>query len=297
MYSVSQSPTKIVQKTRRGITQQLEQVDMLRDLTRKPSKRGSKSHKSKQISSGTESGAHHDPTGLPKDLHGPPLPVFHNVSHPLKKNLSKSVLEQLTPQHEEMIHFVNARWSDVEKEISLSSAQPEPSPTLARYYPEIEPSPALRMLSSSRKGGSNLPGWPHVLDLLKEQEILVVPLVLLSLLIDLSTRLPIALKCQLAPLRGARLPQAGRMIEVPLWPAARRRSFGPGNHALPPNAVVLFQDLPKQDPILAINLLLALLLHGAHCSLMLLSASSLVSVVPGQGRASTSLEHHLLDGI
>lgn len=70
MYSVSQGPTQIVQKTRRGesyaindnffllflwisndffagLSQKLEQVDMLRDLSRKPSKRGSKSHKAK----------------------------------------------------------------------------------------------------------------------------------------------------------------------------------------------------------------------------------------------------------
>lgn len=142
MYSVSQGPTQIVQKTRRGLSQKLEQVDMLRDLSRKPSKRGSKSHKAK-LEEGSDKTSS-DLSNSANSIKMTQVPTFQSVSPGLKRSQFKSPQEPLSPQYEEMVKFVNDRWSAVEKEINQSSSQSNPSPTLAQYYQEMELSPALR---------------------------------------------------------------------------------------------------------------------------------------------------------
>eukprot|EP00094_Tigriopus_californicus_P011673 TCALIF_11278-PA protein Name:"Similar to FAM195A Protein FAM195A (Bos taurus)" AED:0.39 eAED:0.39 QI:0/0.8/0.66/1/0.8/0.66/6/238/174 len=143
MYS---GPTQIVQKTRRGLSQKLEQVDMLRDLTRKPSKKGSKSHKTKPEPGPdkTSTDLSNNSPNVVSGLQMNQVPTFQSISPALKRTQLKSTQEQLSPQHEEMVKFVNDRWSIVEKEISQSSAQANPSPSLAQYYQEVELSPALR---------------------------------------------------------------------------------------------------------------------------------------------------------
>ncbi|KAG8041416.1 hypothetical protein G9C98_002404 [Cotesia typhae] len=86
MYTVSKGPSKIVAKTRRGISQNLDRLDSLRDLTRKL-----------------------DPTEKECDdeidRHAP-KPVF-NINGKSKISSQRHRMQEvITPQHEELIKFV-----------------------------------------------------------------------------------------------------------------------------------------------------------------------------------------------
>ncbi|XP_032671538.1 MAPK regulated corepressor interacting protein 2 [Odontomachus brunneus] len=90
MYTVSKGPSKIVAKTRRGINQNFERLETLRDLTRK--------------------------TG-PEDNHEitrhVPKPVFHMNGKSKLTSQRHQMQEVITPQHEELIKFVYESWNQV----------------------------------------------------------------------------------------------------------------------------------------------------------------------------------------
>ncbi|KAH0560119.1 MAPK regulated corepressor interacting protein 2-like [Cotesia glomerata] len=93
MYTVSKGPSKIVAKTRRGISQNLDRLDSLRDLTRK--------------SDTTEKECDDE-----IDRHAP-KPVF-NVNGKSKISSQRHRMQEvITPQHEELIKFVYESWSQI----------------------------------------------------------------------------------------------------------------------------------------------------------------------------------------
>lgn len=89
MYTVSKGPSKIVAKTRRGLTQNLDRLDSLRDLKRNQEDNG-------------------EILSLPK-------PVFQPING--KKSHSFRVQQEaITPQQEELIRFIHDSWTSVCKE-------------------------------------------------------------------------------------------------------------------------------------------------------------------------------------
>ncbi|XP_011703664.1 PREDICTED: protein FAM195A isoform X1 [Wasmannia auropunctata] len=91
MYTVSKGPSKIVAKTRRGISQNLERLETLRDLTRKA-----------DIEDDDEITCH-----VPK-------PVFH-VNGKSKFISQRHQMQQviITPQHEELVKFIYESWNQI----------------------------------------------------------------------------------------------------------------------------------------------------------------------------------------
>ncbi|XP_005177191.2 uncharacterized protein LOC101892651 [Musca domestica] len=87
MYTISKGPSKIVAKTRRGISQNFEKFETIK-----------------------ESGRRNNDASSPENL-SVPKPVFQTkkiCSHP------KLVEEEvLTPQHEEIIKYINDSWNIV----------------------------------------------------------------------------------------------------------------------------------------------------------------------------------------
>ncbi|XP_011629568.1 MAPK regulated corepressor interacting protein 2 isoform X2 [Pogonomyrmex barbatus] len=83
MYTVSKGPSKIVAKTRRGISQNLERLETLRDLTRKA-----------DVEDDHEITRH-----VPK-------PVFHMNGKSKFISQRHQMQEVITPQHEELIKFI-----------------------------------------------------------------------------------------------------------------------------------------------------------------------------------------------
>ncbi|XP_013119302.1 uncharacterized protein LOC106096206 [Stomoxys calcitrans] len=84
MYTVSKGPSKIVAKTRRGLSQNFEKFETIK-----------------------ESGRRNNDANSPENL-SVPKPVFQTkkISHP------KIVEEEvLTPQHEEIIKYINDSWN------------------------------------------------------------------------------------------------------------------------------------------------------------------------------------------
>ncbi|KAL0108761.1 hypothetical protein PUN28_014119 [Cardiocondyla obscurior] len=90
MYTVSKGPSKIVAKTRRGISQNLERLETLRDLTRKT-----------DIEDDHEIICH-----VPK-------PVFHVNGKSKFISQRHQMQEVITPQHEELIKFIYESWNQV----------------------------------------------------------------------------------------------------------------------------------------------------------------------------------------
>lgn len=90
MYTVSKGPSKIVHKTRRGISQNLERLENLRDITKKPSDSA-------------------------EGVLSVPKPVFHPMNGK-KSHSTRSQQEAISPQHEEIIKFIYDSWTSVCKE-------------------------------------------------------------------------------------------------------------------------------------------------------------------------------------
>ncbi|EGI62783.1 PREDICTED: protein FAM195A [Acromyrmex echinatior] len=90
MYTVSKGPSKIVAKTRRGISQNLERLETLRDLTRKT-----------DIEDDHEITCH-----IPK-------PVFHMNGKSKLISQRHQMQQVITPQHEELIKFIYESWNQV----------------------------------------------------------------------------------------------------------------------------------------------------------------------------------------
>ncbi|XP_051162374.1 MAPK regulated corepressor interacting protein 2-like [Leptopilina boulardi] len=126
MYTVSKGPSKIVAKTRRGINQNLERLETLRDLTRKP-----------------------DPDDDQDIIRHVPKPVFHMNGKSKLNSQRHQIQEVITPQHEELIKFVYESWSQVNvRQRNLSSNGSE-CPELSSsnsivYYNDGEPNDILQ---------------------------------------------------------------------------------------------------------------------------------------------------------
>lgn len=90
MYTVSKGPSKIVAKTRRGISQNLERLETLRDLTRKA-----------------------DIEDDHEIIRHVPKPVFHMNGKSKLISQRHQMQEVITPQHEELIKFIYESWNQV----------------------------------------------------------------------------------------------------------------------------------------------------------------------------------------
>ncbi|XP_020290804.1 MAPK regulated corepressor interacting protein 2 [Pseudomyrmex gracilis] len=90
MYTVSKGPSKIVAKTRRGINQNLERLETLRDLNRKT-----------------------DPEESHEITSHVPKPVFHTNGKSKLISQRHQMQEAITPQHEELIKFIYESWNQV----------------------------------------------------------------------------------------------------------------------------------------------------------------------------------------
>lgn len=126
MYTVSKGPSKIVAKTRRGISQNFERLDTLRDLTRK-----------------ADTEDDHEATRQA------PKPVFHMNGKVKFSSQRHQLQEVITPQHEELIKFVYESWNQVNirqnSESSDGSECSEPSSsTSIVYYNDGEPNNTLQ---------------------------------------------------------------------------------------------------------------------------------------------------------
>ncbi|CAK9797055.1 MAPK regulated corepressor interacting protein 2 [Anthophora quadrimaculata] len=126
MYTVSKGPSKIVAKTRRGISQNLERLETLRDLTRKA-----------------------DPDDDHEITRHVPKPVFHMNGKSKLSSQRHQMQEVITPQHEELIKFVYESWNQVNtrqrSESSDGSDCSEPSsPNSIVYYNDGEPNVTLQ---------------------------------------------------------------------------------------------------------------------------------------------------------
>ncbi|XP_026474392.1 mapk-regulated corepressor-interacting protein 1 [Ctenocephalides felis] len=112
MYTVSKGPSKIVAKTRR-ITQNLDRLETLRDLSRKPSDTFEE-----------------NPSSTPK-------PIFHTNGR--KSGSPRNQQEVISPHHEEIIRYINESWNHIANSrfepyspVHSASSSPEPASTL--YY-------------------------------------------------------------------------------------------------------------------------------------------------------------------
>lgn len=95
MYTVSKGPSKLVAKTRRGIPQNYEKFELMRDLGKKNG--GGDCDISNELSV--------------------PRPVFQpakkSAAHHLRAQHQQSESEHLSPQHEELIKYINDSWNMV----------------------------------------------------------------------------------------------------------------------------------------------------------------------------------------
>ncbi|XP_028038593.1 MAPK regulated corepressor interacting protein 2 [Bombyx mandarina] len=126
MYTVSKGPSKIVAKTRRGLSQNLERLDSRKDHNRK--------------SSDSDTG----------EIINMPRPIFHSNG---KKTVHQRIQHHvITPQHEEIIRFISETWTqstyaDSEPSTPTSttdSGSSSPDPPTNLYYQDEAPSPTLR---------------------------------------------------------------------------------------------------------------------------------------------------------
>ncbi|KAI5716242.1 hypothetical protein M8J76_003386 [Diaphorina citri] len=128
MYTVSKAPMKFVTKSRRGLTNNIDRLDTLRDNKLK-----------------MELNNNDEELELPK-------PVFNSISrkHHTHSNHLKKWHQELTisPEHEELIRFISESWSSVFKEsesssvISSSSEDSSDSQTSRIVYYEEGASPS-----------------------------------------------------------------------------------------------------------------------------------------------------------
>ncbi|XP_030019960.2 LOW QUALITY PROTEIN: MAPK regulated corepressor interacting protein 2 [Manduca sexta] len=128
MYTVSKGPSKIVAKTRRGLSQNLERLDSRKDHNRK--------------SSESDNG---EVVNMPK-------PIFH-LQWQKKRHYNQRIQHHvITPQHEEIIRFISETWTQSaygESEPSsptstIGSGSSSPAPPSNLYYQDDAPSPILR---------------------------------------------------------------------------------------------------------------------------------------------------------
>ncbi|XP_037074070.1 MAPK regulated corepressor interacting protein 2-like [Pollicipes pollicipes] len=119
MYTVSKGPSKIVARTRRGLTQKLESLDAIRDLTRKSSSEPSPPS-SPEMSS--------------------PRPVF---SEKRRQNSRSKPTPTISPQHEEVVRYLAHTWRRVKEEYA-NADDSGGGDIESLYYDQVEVHPALQ---------------------------------------------------------------------------------------------------------------------------------------------------------
>ncbi|XP_042234141.1 MAPK regulated corepressor interacting protein 2-like isoform X2 [Homarus americanus] len=127
MYNVSRGPSRIINRTRRDLSQKLESLDQVRELTRK--------------NSVTEDAEHTTMSS--------PRPVFQSVGGGNKGGRSTNGRAQphdtITPQHEELIRFFNDSWGRVCKELEMGRQNGHDARGNGiAYYQEKTEHPALQ---------------------------------------------------------------------------------------------------------------------------------------------------------
>jgi len=130
MYNVSKGPTQMIEKTRRGVNHKLENIERFHEMTAKNRgvKHGGAEGKGK--------------SGYLIGNNSTQIPVFHSSSgsSPGTKHRyhQRASQEKITPQQEEIINYINAKWTATEREL-------RENPTgKVIYYQDAEPNPSLR---------------------------------------------------------------------------------------------------------------------------------------------------------
>ncbi|KAH0950245.1 hypothetical protein HN011_009657 [Eciton burchellii] len=126
MYTVSKGPSKIVAKTRRGINQNLERLETLRDLTRKA-----------------------DPDSDHEITRHVPKPVFHMNGKSKFMSQRHQMQEVITPEHEELIKFIYESWNQINIRPNNECCEGTEctelsSPNSIVYYNDGEPNDSLQ---------------------------------------------------------------------------------------------------------------------------------------------------------
>merc|ERR1711890_6365 len=125
MYTVAKGPTSIVQKTRRGLSKKLESLE----TSSRVCEIGLVSPDSLDMGSSPLGG-------------DTPLCVFQPIKGKTR-NLSDRT-EEVTPQHIEIVTFVNEGWKQVKREMEANKKQGgEATSKRVKYYQEKEPNPLL----------------------------------------------------------------------------------------------------------------------------------------------------------
>ncbi|XP_071540718.1 MAPK regulated corepressor interacting protein 2-like isoform X3 [Panulirus ornatus] len=127
MYNVSRGPSRIINRTRRDLSQKLESLDQIRELTRKNS-----------VTDDAE-----------QTTMSSPRPVFQPVSGNNKGGRSTNGRapphDVISPQHEELIRFFNDSWGNVCKELEMGRQNGHDARgSSIAYYQEKNEHPALQ---------------------------------------------------------------------------------------------------------------------------------------------------------
>ncbi|EFN67830.1 Uncharacterized protein C16orf14-like protein [Camponotus floridanus] len=105
MYTVSKGPSKIVAKTRRGISQKLERLETLRDMTRKADPEDP-DHEVTRTYNEVSIHIFHAHSNVPK-------PVFHINGKSKLISQRHQMQEDISPQHKELVLFIRQSWNQV----------------------------------------------------------------------------------------------------------------------------------------------------------------------------------------
>ncbi|XP_044735637.1 MAPK regulated corepressor interacting protein 2 [Chrysoperla carnea] len=128
MYNVSKGPSKLVTQTRRGISQHLERLENRKDNTKK-----------------SQESLTEKETSVPK-------PIFHSNGY-LKRNHLNNCnrgKEVISPQHAEIIRFINESWKNVHSQYEQYSPASSPgsnystNSTQSVIYYEEEPRESIQ---------------------------------------------------------------------------------------------------------------------------------------------------------
>ena len=133
MYTVNKGPSKLVAKTRGGLSQNYEKIETIREISRKCSE----NYENTEMN-------------VPRPVFQQQRKTYHNHHHYNHGLKEQSVEEQQisTPQHEELVKYIRDSWNmvastnpyDSTVTDETTSAVPQKKPT----YHEDPPSPLLK---------------------------------------------------------------------------------------------------------------------------------------------------------
>lgn len=122
MYALpNKTQHKILVKVRGGISQKVDNLNSAQNS------QASNNHllNNKSISSVAETifNRHIDDTGFSAELNNSPQPIFHSISHGHRQRNSfqqKAQKQYISPEHNEMIRYVQQSWKGVERDYKKS---------------------------------------------------------------------------------------------------------------------------------------------------------------------------------